>query len=184
MTKNGYARPEEASGSTNLRKDRFGDFAAYLADIAGHFGFTDIFPAKEPNWDWNRASQEANRYSVPEIAELVRLLYAQLQSRGLSTRILVPEAGEREALESASFVRDIMGNPAMGLRTRVRGILDTYQTNPGFQQTEYCILGPDGPGRDLIARLSLSSAAPATGFTPYLTSARAGDDTLCFIQGT
>ena len=176
MTRNGHAQPDPSSGSSNLAEDRFGDFTSYIADIAEHFGFTDVFPVNEPQWNWNRASQEANRYSPGEVERLVGLLHAELLARGSNARIVVPEAGELRALASRPYMQGFLSDAQMRamlsntvsahsywsdydngigdvrlikLRMRARQTLDSFAKGMIFRQTEYCILGPDGPGRDL-----------------------------------
>jgi O-glycosyl hydrolase len=176
MTKNGHAQPDVGSGTTNLRSGRFADFAAYLADVVKHFSFTDVSPFNEPNWDWNRATQEGNRYSPDEMVTLVRMLHDELARRCVSARIVAPEAGDLRALTGKPYARELIGDPGMraivsntvsahsygsdydnglgddrlvDLRKTVRAGLDSVAKDAGFRQTEYCILGPDGPGRDL-----------------------------------
>ena len=100
MTRNGLAYCSRNSDTTNLRDDRAGDFAAYLATILRHFrdvegiDFDGISPFNEPNWDWNDGRQEGCRYSNSDIKRVVTALYQQLQKQQLRTQIEVVESGD------------------------------------------------------------------------------------------
>ncbi|MBN1795375.1 MAG: immunoglobulin domain-containing protein [Sedimentisphaerales bacterium] len=108
MTKNGKAFCDSGSGSTNLADDKFDDFAVYLADIMEHFNdeeditFNYLSPFNEPQWDWEGNSQEGCRYSNEDIRQEVNELYPELQSRGLTTEIMIAEAGSIEYLYTNS----------------------------------------------------------------------------------
>jgi hypothetical protein len=123
MTKNGHAQPDRASGTTNLREDAYGAFAAYLADILERLRDVDgielesLSPLNEPNWSWDRANQESNRYANDEIARIVRLIATELGSRGIGTRVVVPEAGELMALLDDGLYREYWS----GLTSRYAG---------------------------------------------------------------
>jgi len=181
MTKNGNAFAGINSGSTNLADDRVDDFARYLADILAHFrsvegiDFAVISPVNEPQWDWERSSnQEGNRYNTSDIKRVVEALAAQDLG---TTRIETPESGEIDYLygdtlddyidaffdpASPDYIGAQLGNavaghsywsdtPQSGLipsRRLLRNKLDQY---PGLEyaMTEYSILGSYGPGRDL-----------------------------------
>jgi hypothetical protein len=185
MTKNGHGQPDEGSGTTNLPEDRFGEFAAYMADVVQRFGFTDVFPVNEPNWDWNQASQEGNRYLLEEVARLAGLLRGELDARGIGARIVAPEAGELRLLTNGGYMMQLIKNAGaravlsdtvsghsywsdyndgagddrlVALRRQVRTSLDSFAEGIGFRQTEYCILGRDGPGRDLGMKPALRMA--------------------------
>lgn len=100
MTRNGQAYGSRNSDTTNLRDDKIGDFAAYLATILRHFRdvegvlFEGISPFNEPNWDWNDGGQEGCRYNNADIKKVVTVLHRQLQSQQLDTQIEVVESGD------------------------------------------------------------------------------------------
>ncbi|HUS74361.1 MAG TPA: glycoside hydrolase [Sedimentisphaerales bacterium] len=99
MTKNGRAYCDPTVGTTNLADDKVDDFAVYLATIIKHFrdvkgiDFSHISPFNEPYWDWNSNSGECNRYNNSDIKRVVDALHSELGNQGLTTKILVPEAG-------------------------------------------------------------------------------------------
>ncbi len=99
MTKNGRAYCDSSSGTTNLRTDKINEFAAFLSTIMQHFAddegivFEYLSPFNEPNWDWNGNSQEGCRYYSSDMKAVVEALYTELRNRGVSTQIIVPEAG-------------------------------------------------------------------------------------------
>lgn len=218
MTKNGLTHPDADSGTTNLDPERLGDFVGYMADIlvfledSHGVEFSDVVPLNEPNWAWNGSNQEANRYSVEDIKTMVKALSTELTSRGLSPRIVTPEAGEILAfLDDRSFaeywfgvkrrynsqnlelttggkyreycsellgdpeIRTLLGNTVSAhsywsdtsdtaddrlvrLRRLVREDLDRHVPGAVYLQTEYCILGDRGPGRDLTMKSAVGVA--------------------------
>lgn len=108
MTRNGFTNCTDGLGTTNLQDGYEAQFARYVADILKRFrdhpdeaeriAFDFVSPVNEPNWEWNEGSQEGNRASNEDIRRIVRALYAELQRRGLRTRIMLPESGTYEAL--------------------------------------------------------------------------------------
>ena len=97
-TSNGLAckSPSQPWGS-NLRRNAYDDFAVYLATVAKHFidlGYpiTRISPVNEPQYDW-MGGQEGTPWFNTEIARLVKEMDIALENLGLSTKILIPEAG-------------------------------------------------------------------------------------------
>ena len=218
MTKNGLTHPDADSGTTNLEPERLSDFVEYIADIAVFLetshgvAIADIVPLNEPNWAWNDSIQEANRYAVDDIKAVVIALGAELDARGLDSRIVTPEAGEIMALldddsfrrywfgvqrrynaqnlelttggKYREYAKEILGDPELQpyvrntisahsywsdytrtaddrlvrLRQIVRENLDAYAPGATYLQTEYCILGDRGPGRDLTMKSAISVA--------------------------
>ena len=96
-TLNGLALRTGTNWGANLRDDAYDDFADYLATVAKHFAdlgyhIAYISPVNEPQYDWT-SGQEGSPWHNHEVSRLVRELDASLTSRGLDTRILIPEAG-------------------------------------------------------------------------------------------
>ena len=90
-------------GTSNLKPEHYGDFAAYMAEVAAHYeneGYhiSHISPVNEPQYDWGDPSQEGSGWTNDEIAALARELDAALSGQGLSTEILLGEAGDWEYL--------------------------------------------------------------------------------------
>lgn len=97
-TYNGQARSDRG-GNSNLKPEHYGDYAEYLAEVAGHFvglgyNVTHISPINEPQWSWNGTDQEGSAWTLDESATLFRELDKSLTSRGLSTDILVGECAD------------------------------------------------------------------------------------------
>jgi hypothetical protein len=101
LTNAGLPQGGQIEGSTNLKPGFEPQFAKYLADILEHFArhpdpsqqivFQWISPVNEPALNWDRG-QEGNRAGNDDIVRIVKSLHAELSSRKLPTRILVPEA--------------------------------------------------------------------------------------------
>ncbi len=217
-TKNGLTHPDGESGTTNLRPERTGDFARYMADVAAHLedayaiDLADVVALNEPNWAWSDSDQEANRYAVADIKRVVTALGRELSTRGVDARITAPEAGEIMALlddesyreywrgtsqrynaqnlelstggKYREYTPELLGDPAIReltdgsisahsywsdysataddrlvrLRQIVRADLDEHLPGATYLQTEYCILGDRGPGRDLTMDSAIAVA--------------------------
>jgi O-glycosyl hydrolase len=185
MTKNGKAFCDSGSGSTNLASDKFDDFAVHLATIMEHFHneegitFTYLSPFNEPQYDWEGTGQEGCRYSNEDIKDEVNQVYPEMQSRGLSTELMIAEAGQIEYLYGwGSYEGDqidlffdtgsslYMGNklsnqinshsywtdtPSRGLVPERQTLRNKLNQYPGleYHQSEYCHLNDWGSPRDL-----------------------------------
>ena len=102
-TYNGKGYSDRGSLS-NLKDDRYDDFAGYMADVADYFkknkniNFSYISPVNEPQYNWEKPSQEGSAWRNSEIKRLVVELDKALTARGLDTKILITEAGDWEYL--------------------------------------------------------------------------------------
>lgn len=96
----------------NIQDGYIPKFADFLTTVAKHF--TDegiaidyLSPINEPQWGWNAgangwASQEGSPASNANVAELTKSLSAKLNSKGLSTQVMVGEAGKASFLYETS----------------------------------------------------------------------------------
>jgi O-glycosyl hydrolase len=93
LTKNG--KGFAAGGVSNIDRSRHGEFARWMVRVMGSsgIGFDWVSPVNEPQWDWSDGGQEGCPYSNAEVAGLVRALNGAMDSAGLKTKILLPEAG-------------------------------------------------------------------------------------------
>jgi O-glycosyl hydrolase len=152
------------------------DVLEYFRDIEG-IDFKTISPFNEPEWDWN-GGQEGCRYSNTEMSAFINVFYPELQSRGIDTHIDVCDSGQLDYLysqgsfegdhiyqffnaSSSNYIGDLLpasisshsywtDSDSYGLVTQrqaLRNELNNYSL--AYEQTEYCILGSYGPGRDL-----------------------------------
>ncbi|MFD2098930.1 glycoside hydrolase [Flagellimonas iocasae] len=101
FTKNGRGFKTEKDYTTNLKEDKFDDFAEFLANVISHFKnegltFDYISPVNEPQWDWygkfGEAKQEGSPWSNKDIAKLTKLLDKSLKENDLKTEILLSES--------------------------------------------------------------------------------------------
>ncbi len=102
LTRNGKANAGNARTVCNLNAARFPDFAEFLATTAKHFAdegynITRISPVNEPAFDWLEG-QEGSPWRNSDIAGLARELDKSIASRGLATKILLPEASSLDLL--------------------------------------------------------------------------------------
>lgn len=125
FTFNGLSYPNEGRARiSNLRGDRYSDFANYLADVAIHFRdnigihFDYISPVNEPQYVWSAGRQDGSSWSNAEIAQLVREMNSSFQTKGVDSTIFIAEAGQLDHLtktstaHNASDALDAFFNPA------------------------------------------------------------------------
>jgi len=93
LTKNG--KGFASHGVSNIDTLRYREFARWMVGVmrSSGLGFDWISPVNEPQWDWSDGGQEGCPYSNSEVAGLVRVLSGAMDSAGLKTKILLPEAG-------------------------------------------------------------------------------------------
>ncbi len=103
FTKNGLGFKTDKDKTTNLKDDKFDDFAEFLATVISHFKdeglyFDYISPVNEPQWDWfgevGKAKQEGSPWSNNDIARLTKLLDKSLTDKNLDTKIVLSESAK------------------------------------------------------------------------------------------
>lgn len=105
MTKNGYAHAD-GSGQCNLATDKMPAFADFLVTTAGHFikegyNVSLISPVNEPQYDWG-GGQEGSPWENIDISNLARALDTSIKGHGISSKILIPEAGQYDRMWGGS----------------------------------------------------------------------------------
>ena len=194
FTRNGRVYSTDSTYSSNLKPGYEPAFAQFIGDVLAHFktnpvvaervSFNYVMPINEPQWDWNQSSQEGCRYGNTDILTLIPAVSTSLTARGLTTQIIVPEAGDLTALyqqnsfkygqsygnylsslnsitnlisrnlAAHSYFTDNVTNQLVSIRQTLKTQL---AANPFWRywQTEYCILGTAGPVRDLTMTTAL-----------------------------
>jgi O-glycosyl hydrolase len=172
-TMNGLSYPNEGHGRvSNLRPDRYTDFANYLADVAVHFrdvkgiDFGYISPVNEPQYDWSEGRQDGSPWSNTEIAKLVREMNSAFQSKGVGSKIFIAEAGQLDHLTKTSTAN----NASDALNAFFNPSRDTYVGNlenifPGLNYHSYWtaetssrLRGTRTEARDIAASLGIELA--------------------------
>ena len=113
-TLNGQGRSDNGD-KANIKPEAYGAFAEYMANVAQHFdsegyNISHISPVNEPQYNWDGHAQEGSGWQNSEVAKLVRELDKAIASKGISTKILIPEAAawgylyEGKANERASQI--------------------------------------------------------------------------------
>jgi len=100
--------------SLNLKRKYYEDYADFMVQFLVHFqeegfAFDYLSPINEPQWDWEKASQEGTPANNENIADLVYLLNVKISQKELDTKILIPEAADLRFLYSDSG-KPIRGN--------------------------------------------------------------------------
>lgn len=100
----------------NLKEECYSSYAEYMAEVAKHFtdagyNISHVSPVNEPQYDWGinpneMASQEGSGWQNEEVAKLARELDKSLTSRGLSTGIMIGEAGHWDCLYQGPAARE------------------------------------------------------------------------------
>ena len=103
FTLNGIAHSDSGRKTLNIKKDALPAFADFLVGVAEHFSkkglnLDYISPLNEPQYAWESDKQEGTPASNEEIHELTRLISERLQAKGLTSRVVVPEAGRLDYL--------------------------------------------------------------------------------------
>lgn len=107
FNKNGLGFKIEKNYECNLREDKYGAYADFLATVIQHFDkeglhFNFISPVNEPQWDWSnkfgQMNQEGSPWHNKDIYKITVSLDSALSSKKLSTKIVIPEAGVLTAL--------------------------------------------------------------------------------------
>lgn len=108
-TKNGKANANNQNISCNLKTTCYDDFAEFLATVAQHFtdegyNIAYIDPVNEPQYDW-KSGQEGSPWQNSDITKLAKELDKSIASRGLNSKILIPEAGSLVCLYAGTSPR-------------------------------------------------------------------------------
>jgi hypothetical protein len=122
MTKNGLGFATKGDTHLNLKAGMFDDYARFMVDVMAFFEkqgfhFEYLSPINEPQWDWDGHSQEGTPASNEEIYLLVKYLSNDLSIRGLTTKIIIGEAG---TIGHASINMGPMGQKSDGRDDQAR----------------------------------------------------------------
>lgn len=99
LTRNGKAY-SSSPDSYNLSSDNYSVFAGYISSVLNFFkgnegiSFSTISLFNEPQWDWTSPNQEGTPAKNSEIAVITKKLNEELEKKGISTMIEIPEAGK------------------------------------------------------------------------------------------
>lgn len=103
FTKNGKAF-SGVKGVSNIDPSKYEALADYsvkaIKGIQQKTGmrFDYLSPVNEPQWDWSDGGQEGCPYTNEEVGALVKVLSSRMKQAGLSTRLLIAEAGHLKYL--------------------------------------------------------------------------------------
>ena len=107
FNKNGLGYKTDKDYVANLKPEKYGEYAAFLANVLKHFDeeglhFNYISPVNEPQWDWyhpyGKGNQEGSPWRNEEIAKVVRALDSTLTETKSTSKILITEAGQLDYL--------------------------------------------------------------------------------------
>jgi len=104
MSLNGKAFNDVNNHGLNILPGKIPDYANFLAEVVEHFDkkegihFDYLSPVNEPQWLWERATQEGTPATNEDMFKLTKDLSAEFVKRGLSTQVLLGEAGDIQYL--------------------------------------------------------------------------------------
>ncbi|WP_165454308.1 glycoside hydrolase [Hyunsoonleella pacifica] len=99
-TKNGKGYNSDlVSGKLNLQDDKYDDYASFMVEILKYFystgvSFNYLSPINEPQWEWEKKTQEGTPATNNDIVKLTQLIDKQLVKSDLSTEIVLGEAAD------------------------------------------------------------------------------------------
>lgn len=99
MTENGLACLTEEQTNYNIASCKSDDFAVFLAEVIKNLKdndgieFSYLSPFNEPQYKWNLRGVEGSPATNKDMSDLTKLISAELNSRSLSTEIVLGEAG-------------------------------------------------------------------------------------------
>lgn len=171
LNRKGYG-DNVTSPNINLKKDKFNDYAKFMVNFLAHFKsqgieFDYLSPINEPQWQWEKKTQEGTPATNKDILEITKLIDSQIDEQELSTKIVVAEAADLRWLYSSygkpergnqvdyffsdkikNLDRTITGHSyfttwpvesLISVRQELNKKLDQY-SNLEYWQSEFCIL--------------------------------------------
>ncbi len=104
MTLNGKAFNGTSYHNLNIIPGKLPAYAEFLANVVEHFEkqenihFDYLSPVNEPQWLWEKPTQEGTPATNKDMYDLTKLLSQQFRQRKLSTKIVLGEAGDIQYL--------------------------------------------------------------------------------------
>ncbi|TBN06865.1 endo-1,4-beta-xylanase [Hyunsoonleella flava] len=114
-TKNGKGYNSDlTTGELNLLEDKYDDYAKFMVEVIKHFdseniSFEYLSPINEPQWEWEKKTQEGTPATNDNIAKLAYLLNTEFEKSDLNTEIVLAEAADLRWLYS-SYNKPKRGN--------------------------------------------------------------------------
>ncbi|WP_299012072.1 glycoside hydrolase [uncultured Polaribacter sp.] len=105
-TKNGKGyNGDNKDGEMNLKPEYFDEYAQFMVKFLDHFksegiSFDYLSPVNEPQWDWEKKSQEGTPATNQNIVKLSKLLNDKIKENNLPTKIVLGEAADLRWLYS------------------------------------------------------------------------------------
>lgn len=173
-TKNGKGfNGDNKDGEINLKPENFDDYAQFIVEFLKHFkskgiAFDYLSPINEPQWDWEKKSQEGTPATNANILKISKLLNDKFKENSLQTKIVIGESADLRWLYSdfgkpergnqikyffntknkiESLKKTISGHSyfttwpvdsLLSIRKKLNNKLQKH--NLGYWQSEFCIL--------------------------------------------
>lgn len=140
---NGKAYGSATDMRLNLQPDRYEDYAKFMTAVLAHFEdkgihFDYLSPINEPQWDWEKASQEGTPARNQDMARLISLLNKELEAANLTTEMVIGEAADLRYLYSefgkpqrANQLEEFYGNQQTHEQIYIRDLEKVSNTASG-----------------------------------------------------
>jgi len=105
-TKNGKGyNGDNKDGEINLETDKFDDYSDFMVNVVNHFQskgitFNYLSPINEPQWDWEKKTQEGTPATNKNILKLTSLLNKDIEKKNLPTKVVIAESADLRWLYS------------------------------------------------------------------------------------
>ncbi|MFS4481552.1 glycoside hydrolase [Hyunsoonleella sp. 2307UL5-6] len=106
-TKNGKGYNNDLiNGTLNIQEDKYDDYAEFMVEVLNHFetkniSFDYLSPINEPQWEWEKKTQEGTPATNADITKLSYMLNDELKNTNLNTKIVLGEAADLRWLYSS-----------------------------------------------------------------------------------
>jgi O-glycosyl hydrolase len=173
-TKNGKGyNGNNKDGEINLKDEYFDEYADFMVNVLNHFdskgiSFNYLSPINEPQWDWEKKTQEGTPATNDNIFKLSKLLDSKIEKSSLSTEIVLGEAADlrwlysdfdkqergsqieyffndndeiknvKQTISGHSYFTTWPVDSLITIRQKLKNKLDDYNLN--YWQSEFCIL--------------------------------------------
>lgn len=141
LNKKGYANTK--NGLINLKPEHFEDYSKFMIEVLKHFqnegyNFEYLSPINEPQWDWEKGSQEGTPATNRDISALIRMLNKEVIKNDLDTKIMVGEAADLRFLYShqnkkgrANQIKEFYGKSSKNKATYLGNLSSADKTISG-----------------------------------------------------
>ncbi|WP_035899389.1 glycoside hydrolase family 30 protein [Leeuwenhoekiella sp. MAR_2009_132] len=137
----GYAATK--NGQMNLKPIFYEAYASFMVEVLKHFEaeglpFDYLSPINEPQWDWEKPTQEGTPATNNNIAQLTRLLNAGIEEKKLGAKLVLAEAADLRFLysehnkpERSEQIKEFYADTSRKIDTYIKDLSNVIPTVSG-----------------------------------------------------